>query len=213
MFICFSGIDGAGKSTLARDLVAEMERRGIRSLYVYNRLRLVISKPALWVARVLFLRGKDIFGDYEEYSRARKAVFRKRLLSVAYEQLLLTDYFFQVLFKVAVPLALGRNIVCDRYVYDTVVTDLAVDMNYTQERTKRVLKLYLRVLPKPDIVFLVDVPEEVAYGRKDDVPSIDYLKERRHIYLEVGQQHGMIVLDGSKDLASLESEILDEVFK
>lgn len=213
MFICFSGIDGAGKSTLARALVAEMGKRGIRSLYVYNRLRLVISKPALWVARVLFLRGKDMFRDYEEYSRARKAVFRKRLLSAAYEQLLLIDYFFQVLFKVAVPLRLGKNIICDRYIYDTVVTDLAVDMNYSHEKIKRVLKLYLRVLPKPDIVFLVDVPEEVAYGRKQDVPAIDYLKERRQIYLEVGQECGMIVLDGSKDPASLQSEILNEVFK
>ena len=172
----------------------------------------MMSKPAIHVARALFLRGKDIFGDYQEYSRARKGLFRKRLLSSIYEYLLRVDYFFQALLKIALPLKLGRNIVCDRYVYDTVVTDLAVDLNYSPSGVHQVLQRYLRLMPTPDVVFLVDVPEEIAYERKNDLPSIDYLRQRRGIYLDVGREHKMTVLDGAKDLSELESEIRRKVF-
>jgi len=63
------------------------------------------------------------------------------------------------------------------------------------------------------MVFFVDVPEEIACERKSDIPCIDYLKERRRIYLEIGREYGVTILNGSKDLTSLESEIVNEVFR
>lgn len=211
IFICFVGIDGSGKTTLAKALVEMMREKGITSHYVYNRLRPFISRPVYLVGRALLFRGKDIFKDYSGYSHTKRRLFKNRFLSLAYGYLLLFDYFFQVMLKVKLPLMLGKNIVCDRYIFDTVITDLAVDMNYSPEKIRRVLRRYLALFPKPDITFLVDVPEEVAYRRKNDVPSIDYLKERRMVYLSVGQEFGMMILDGSKDLAELESEVQNKV--
>ena len=39
--------------------------------------------------------------------------------------------------------------------------------------------------------------EEIAFKRKDDVPSIDYLKEKREIYLNIAKDLKMNILDGS----------------
>ena len=211
--ICFAGIDGSGKTTLAKELVKMMNERGVHYKYVYGRLEPFVLKPFISIGRRIFLRGKDMFEDYTKYSSVKNnAMKRHSFLFTVYRYILLFDYFLQLLFKIRVPLMLGKNIVCDRYVYDTVITDLSVDMNYSNTEIKNLIKKCFYIAPKPDLVFLIDLPEEVAFQRKDDTPSIEYLKERRNIYLEVGKEERMMVLDGSRSLDELKGLIRKEVF-
>lgn len=65
------------------------------------------------------------------------------------------------------------------------------------------------ILPKPNKIFLVDVPEELAYSRKNDIPHLDYLRDRRMRYLSICKSLGAIVLDGSKS----KREVLSETMK
>ena len=212
--ICFTGIDGSGKTTLAKGLVETMEKKGIRYKYVYGRLEPFILRPFIAIGRKIFLRGKDMFRDYTEYSSTKNgAIEHHSFLFTFYRYILLFDYFLQLLFKIRIPLMLGRNIVCDRYVYDTVITDLSVDMNYSNHEIRDLIKRFFYIAPKPDLAFLIDLPEKIAFQRKNDTPSIEYLKERRKMYLDVGKEEGMLVLDGSKKLDDLEGLIRNEVFK
>lgn len=212
-FICFTGIDGSGKTTLAKSLVEAMKKNGIESRYVYNRFNPFMLKPFIIVARALLLRGKDMFEDYIADSNAKRRIFKNRFLSIVYQSFLLFDYSFQIFLKVKIPLMLGKNIICDRYIYDTVCTDLAIDLNYSDDKIVNILKKCLYLFPKPDMTFLIDVSEEVAYGRKDDVPSVDYLKDRRNIYLEIGRVYEMIILDGTKDLTELKDVVENKVIE
>ncbi len=207
MFICFTGMDGSGKSTLARQLATRMAANGRKSQYIYCRFRPRLIKPLALVGHALFLRNRDIRRDYSGYSGTKRALFRNRFLAFVYERLLLLDYCLQALIKVGLPLSRGRSIVCDRYIYDTVVTDLAADMGYSPEKIGRILRGCFRMLPRPDVTFLIDTPEEIAFKRKDDIPSLEYLKDRRSIYRDVARQQGMVMLDGAKDLPSLTEEI------
>ena len=105
---------------------------------------------------------------------------------------------------------LGRTVICDRYVYDTVMNDIPrVDDDF--EHLKRLIEKCFRIAPEPDLIFLIDLPEEIAYQRKDDTPSISYLEERREMYLDIGKKYGMIILDGNKDLAELKEQVQKEV--
>jgi len=214
MFICFTGIDGSGKTTLAKSLVDVMEQKGIEAKYVYSRYTPIILRPLMLVGRWLFLRGKDVFENYEDYTDAKKSASKKHpFWATLYQRILLFDYFFQIFFKIKLPLLLGENIICDRYIYDTIVTDLSVDFNCSKEDIKNSLSKLSLLFPTPDITFLIDLPGEIAYQRKDDVPSVDYLKERRGIYLNIGEKYGMVILDGTKKLEELQHEIEKEVFK
>lgn len=212
--ICFTGMDGTGKTTLSKELVELLNKKGITCKYVYARLNPFILKPFILIGDWIFLRRKDIYENYFEYSNTKRGAIKKHsFLSRVYQKILLLDYLLQIFFKVKLPLMRGKNIVCDRYVYDTVITDISIDMNYSKDKVMNLLSNLLRFFPEPDITFLVDVSEEIAYQRKNDTPSIHYLKERRRMYLDVGNEYGMTILDGSKNLIELKELIQNEVFE
>ena len=210
--ICFTGIDGTGKTTLSKALVESLKIEGIQGKYVYARLTPFILKPFMLVGNSVFLRGRDISKNYSEYSNTkRKAVEKHSFLSRVYKQILLFDYLLQIFFKVKLPLIFGKNIVCDRYVYDTVINDIPRSDN-SIGNIRLLLEKCFHVAPKPDLAFLIDLSEEIAFQRKDDTPSIEYLKERRRVYLNVGEEYNMIILDGSKDLMELKELVQKEAF-
>jgi dTMP kinase len=212
--VCFAGIDGSGKTTLAKYLVETMAQNGIKCKYVYGRLEPFILKPFIALGGKIFLREVDMFEDYEQYSNVKnRAIKQHSFLFTVYRRILLFDYLLQILFRVRIPFMLGKTIVCDRYVYDTIITDLSVDMNYSKSEITDLIKRLFCIAPRPDLAFLIDLPEEIAFQRKDDTPSIEYLRERRHIYLDVGKEEGMLVLDGSIDLTEIENLITDEVLE
>ena len=213
LLICFIGIDGSGKTTLANALALAMRERGIRSQYVYNRFEPLLLKPFIWLGKALFLRGKDMFKEYDEYSSTKRRLFQNRLISFFYEYSLTFDYLLQAMVKIRLPLMRGRNLVCDRYIYDTVITDLAPSLSYSEEKIEKMLKRFTRLFPVPELVFLVDVPEEIALQRKNDIPSINYLKERRRLYLLVKKHRDIIFLDGSRDLEELMNITQNEVVR
>ena len=211
-FICFIGIDGSGKTTLVRTLLKVMNSYGIKAKYVRNRFEPNITKPFMVIAKALFFNNKNISDCYNEYSYTKKKLFKNKSLSTIYQYFVLADYFIQFILKLQIPKMLDRNIICDRYVYDTIA-DIASDLNLSDRKIENVLKYLLYFMPKPDLIFLIDVPEGIAYQRKQDIPSIDYLRDRRRIYLNIAMNDKIIVLDGSKDLKELEVLIQDEVFR
>lgn len=208
--ICFTGIDGAGKTTLAKRLVNLLGEHGIKSRYVYGAYETFVLRLFLIIVRAIWLRRKNAFADYAGYYGSIKRLSRNRLLATGYQVLTLLEYFLQILLKVTVPLMLGKKIVCDRYVYD-VMTDLAVNLGYSDGKFKKMLKRVLFLCPNPDLIFSVDVPEQIAYERKSDVPSRDYLSQRKKFYLIAAEQYRMISLDGTRDIRDLEALMKDLV--
>ena len=194
--ICLVGIDGSGKSTLAKAMAASLEAQGIRCRYVWMGFNdsFTVFRPLVALAKGSIFRGER----YMEHSATKGRVAKSSFLSTLYQYLMLADYIFQVFFRIRLPRARGRNLICDRYIYDLIVS-VGVLLDCPAERTMALLDRCLGVLPKPDLVFLVDLPEELAFQRKDDVTSTEFLHVRRGLYLQMVQRHGMAVLDGASD--------------
>lgn len=210
IFVCFIGIDGSGKTTQAEALARAMKEDGFRSRYVWNRFEPNLTKPLVAIARQLFLRHKDIYKDYEDYFATKQKLFGNRLLSVTYQGLLLLDCLYQTALKIRLPLMRGEAVICDRYLHDTVA-DLAVESNYSAEQVKKTMHRYLNLFPRPDLIFFIDLPEEIAYQRKSDVPSIDYLSRRRQAYLYMSKEQEMTLLDGTRNPGELEDTVQSRV--
>ncbi len=212
LLICFTGMDGAGKTQQAKFLDSFLKEEGIKSQYVWARFEPKLIKPLAWLGKAIFFRGKDMVKDYGGYHDNKRRVLSSFPIAQVYQALMTFDYLLQVLFRVRLPLVMGNTVVCDRYYPDTLV-DLAVDQNYSTGKLKSTLKLFSRLFPKPDLMFLIDLPEEVAFQRKDDIPSLEYLQERRRLYLDVARENGMVILDGSMSEAEVRDIVEREMGK
>jgi thymidylate kinase len=208
--ICITGIDGTGKTTLAKNVAGALQGRGERALYIYGRTYPLLSRLLMFLGRTLFLRKSSPWKDYGQYTAQKKNKMRNPLFVWVYTAAILLDYYVQIWLKLLPHLGRKRIVIADRYLYDTIISDLTVHLSYTQEQTARAIKRGLSFLPKPWLTFLVDVPEEVAFARKDDVPHIDYLRERRGWYLQLQQRPEVRLLDGQLPPQAVVEAVLAE---
>ena len=212
LLVSFSGIDGAGKTTLSKLVLKELNIGKIKFKYVYGRLNPLISKPLIIIGRRILMRKKDVKKDYKVYSSAKKNFLKNHsTLSKIYYFVLLFDYLLQLLIKVRLRMIFDRNLICDRYVYDTIITDLAVDFGLNEEQILELSRKFFKIVPKPTIAFLIDLPETIAFQRKSDTPSMNYLKERREIYLRIAKKEGMVILNGCEDIHKIKRKVVEMV--
>jgi thymidylate kinase len=209
--VCITGIDGAGKSTLARSTVAALRRQGQPAAYIYGRTYPLISRALMALGRMTMLRGKDQWRDYRAYSSSKKQRMRSPLLAAIYTAAILLDYYLQIWLKLLPHLFSRRIVVADRYVYDTVISDLAVHLNYSANQTMRAIDCGLKLLPMPMLAVLLDAPEEIAFARKDDVPHIDYLRERREWYLMLMARYEVKAFNGEAAPDALVQALVAEI--
>ena len=210
MLICFAGIDGSGKSEQARRTVEWLNGRGVRTQYVWNIFEPWLLGFPMKVARRLFLRGKDMFADYDGYREARDQAFQRSRLAPMFHWFFLGEYMLRFALKVRWPLFRGRSVVCDRYVFDAVIS-LAANLHYSHARTRSAIRSLLRVMPRPDLTVLCDLPEEVAFQRKNDIPSVSYLRARRGVYQSLAEEYRMKIVDGCMPVEDIQAVVRDAV--
>jgi len=194
-FILITGIDGSGKTTLAKNLVTYLEKYLGEYNYVHANEVPVLMRLVKMSIKFIFLRKHDAFKDYSDYTRKKQNISREYLLlGKLYRILMAIDYIPQVFFKIYWPLLLGRKLIVDRYVYDVVI-NLGLNLNYSSYDYIKEINIFFKIFPKPDICFLLDIDEHVAFSRKDDVPSVEYLKERKKIYNLFAEKGRMEVIE------------------
>lgn len=214
MLICFIGIDGSGKSTLARKAISLLSEYGVRCKYVWGGCSLHILKQFIKLVRRPIVRKADPFRDYSGYHASLQRMGNRKILFKIYLFVFLVEYLAEVLIKIRIPLWLGGNVVSDRYVFD-VITSNAANYGLSFHEHLKLVENMLRICPKPQMVYFVDIPEEIAISRKDDVPSIEYLINRRKYYQNMSKccsnRYNIKILDGSRDLGDLERSLADHV--
>jgi len=212
ILICFIGIDGSGKSTLAKKIFERIRLKNKKVRKAYGRHLPLLSKFLIIIGRRLFLKNQNMFEDYDKYLANKKKIFREtsRLANI-YMSLIVAEYYFEIIFKIIIPYKLGYSIVCDRYVYDTIINEISIDMNLSIEETYELLQKFWRFIPRPDITFFIKVPEEIAFKRKDDIPSLSYLRIRNKLYTKLADKEKILTLDGTQDPDELEKRAYSEI--
>jgi len=150
-----------------------------------------------------------MYNDYNQYMNIKNGLLLNPGVSIIFEYFSVLEYLLQTLLQVRIPI-LYTNVICDRYLYDFVV-GLGSDLNYSRDKIRRMLDLCLLLLPKPDMVFLLDLPEETAFRRKTDIPSVAYVRRRRRIFLDIAKEYKMNILDGLKAEAELKNIMLNKI--
>ncbi len=212
IFVCFIGIDGSGKSTLAKKIFEDYVKKNKKTKITYGRFTPIFSKFVMYIGKKIFMnKENDMYVDYEKYLKEKKSIIRKKpTLAKMYISLIITEYLLEVLFKIIIPRKFGYSIISDRYVYDTVINDIGIDLGLSIEETNKIIYRLFKFLPKPDKTFFVDIEEKLAFSRKNDIPSVSYLEKRRKYYC--GLEFDEISrLDASLEIETLVKSVIEKI--
>ena len=210
--ICIMGIDGAGKTTLARKTAAALQAEGLPAAYFYGRQYALFSRLVLQaIGRTAGMRTQDEFRDYHAFTAAKREALKHARWRTLYTAAVLLDFYLRSWRRLLPALLTSRILLVDRYFYDTVVGDLGVYLGYAPSQISHMLDWGLRLVPRAAVTVLLDVPVGVAMARKDDVPDPDYLAVRRALYLALRGRPEVRTLDGTEDSAALVAALRAEI--
>jgi len=214
LLITFSGIDGAGKSTQIRLLTGYFRRFGHKPVYIWARggYTPLFQRFKCFVRKLPF-RAIPPAGQNQERARAfRKAVVRRLWLFLA-----LLDMLLLYAVRVRWLLYRGCTVICDRYLWDTL---LDFRVNFPQEQVEHwwTWRLLRRIAPRPDLAFLLLVPVEESLRRSDlkgepfrDSPEV--LGRKVADYQAMADELEWHVIDCRKSIGEVAGEILHIIEK
>ncbi len=212
--ICLTGVDGCGKSTQVELLAARLGDHGLNVATVWTGSHRVVSRPIVRFGKWRLQRHRhtpastalDHPGElkmnseaFPDYLPESGAMFRRsRVLRRGWIDLSLLEHALEIDARVLPLLRQQRLVICDRYLYRTVV-NLAVTLDLSADAVSRLLRHpAFRLVPKPTRYILLDVPAEVALSRKEDIVSPEYVQRRIPIYHLLAKQAGMPVIDATQ---------------
>ncbi|RLI46590.1 hypothetical protein DRO69_02715 [Candidatus Bathyarchaeota archaeon] len=209
ILICFIGIDGSGKTTLCRLLVNELRKRKIRSRYVYGRFLPKIMAPVFRAVSLVKIANSDQTAKGVEKQRQ---ILRNPTISHIYAVGVLIDQILQILLKICIPSFFRREVVvCDRWIFDTILLDIGVPCGYNDKRVIQFIRRLLPLFPKAHMIFLVTIPPETAIKRKNDRWQLADLETLSNSYMLIGRTFGAVTIDGAKNLTELKSTLLNHL--
>ena len=208
--IIFTGIDGSGKTTQAKILLPVLQARNYKVSYAWSRWDPVLVKSAIrrWKKKVSVCKGID----YESAEREKANILSNPIVRFFWICTFFIDYGVQVFFKVTVKLFTNQVVISDRLHYDSII-DQEINLRGHKASMLKGTKAWMvnHVFPRPDLVFFIDCPEEVAFSRKKDAPNLEYLQERRKLYMMLADKHGWIKIDGALPVEQIAEIVLKTV--
>ena len=209
MLVAFSGIDGAGKSTQTSHLQAYLETQGLKPVYLWSRGGYTTLFNGLKSALRRF-GGNRL--PPPGISERRQAYMQRRWVRCLWLVLSLLDLVRVYGLTIRFWRLLGRPVLCDRYLWDTLI-DLR--LNFPAENVERwwLWRLLVRLAPQPDVSFLLMIPVEESLRRsqeKDEpFPEPEEGRRRRYAQYQQLQQkgHWSVVIDATKPVDQVWAEI------
>jgi len=179
MFICITGIDGVGKTTHVNLILEHLRKKGIKCQYKWLRFHHLFSLPLLAFCRVAGYTRVSTLGGSQKCSYHE--FYKSRLLSTIYPWILFFDTLLFTTIKVYIPMFFGTSIVCDRFVYDTLI-DVSVATKDYKIHKKTVGKLFLKLVPKNASFVMLDLDKSTIFSRRPELKDDLTFDERYQLH-------------------------------
>jgi thymidylate kinase len=188
MIVSFSGIDGAGKSTQIGALQDWLAKSGAK-VKLYTFWDDVVAFPQFreFMSHAAFKGDKGI-GTPEKPLHRRDKNVKSWPVSASRFGL----YFADAVKLCRVVRSIQKNdadvVIFDRYIYDELA-----NLPLNRWLSRAFIRFLLKLVPKPDIAYLIDADPVAARTRKPEYP-LDFLQSNREAYLTLSRLTGAITV-------------------
>jgi thymidylate kinase len=218
VLITFSGLDGAGKSTLIDFLSAALERQHRRvavlrlndqiGIHAYLRMlrdRVRGRRPDQLAPGTPDPRSQKLQRAPQHGIRARLSRLRTTILWNKPMRRLLypIDLAIFACYRAYMERVRGRVLIMDRYFYDTLV-------DVSNGRDRLWSRLLERLTPAPTVPVFLDITPEESFRRKGEF-SVEYLRRRSDAYQHVFARVPRAVRIVNDDLDATKAALLQVV--
>ncbi|MFA4948999.1 MAG: hypothetical protein WC674_10925, partial [Candidatus Krumholzibacteriia bacterium] len=132
--VVLSGLDGSGKSTQTAILAKRLSEGGIPATVLWNRWKPFLSAGVIRLAkRYLRAQARVTEGDYRGFTDAKRRSMKSVWKRDLWQMMVWGEYAVQVRARLLAHRRAGVTILCDRYVYDTLV-DVAINFSLPADR-------------------------------------------------------------------------------
>ncbi len=188
LFIVFLGPDGSGKTSAINQSLPK-----IKKLLATNRHN-------IFHLRISSLKNNLQKKSVDDPHRLQPRNFLISTIKVFY---FLFSYFISYIFIVRPLLVRSTLVIFDRYYHDLLIDT----KRYRYGGSLTFAKLISKLIPKPDLVILLDAPAKVIQARKQEVSYAESARQRDAYYKLVKSLKNGTIVDASAPLQDVTTEI------
>ncbi len=205
--VSFSGIDGAGKSTQIAMLMDQLTREG----YSFETVRFwddiaVLKRFRETSAQVLFRGDTGVGSPERPLNRRDKNVQSWYMTPARFFIYLLDAMSLNSVYRQRQH-AEADVIIFDRYMYDELA-----NLRLGSIIGRTFARFISRIIPRPDIAYLLDVDPDQARRRKPEYP-LDFLHINREAYLKLNSLTHVLTVVRAPTLQETSDQVMSEMWK
>lgn len=206
MFICITGIDGVGKTTHVNLILEHLRNKGVKCEYKWLRFHHLISLPLLAFCRLAGYTRVSTLGGTQKCSYHE--FYRSGFIAFVYPWILLMDTVLFTTVKVYIPMLFGTTIVCDRFVYDTLI-DVVVATRDLGICNKTVGKLFLKLIPENARIVMLCLDKATVLSRREELMDDVTFDERYELYKSFSDEFDIKVVDNGGAVESVNKSAIN----